>query len=114
MPLRMYSRARAGSTVQDLGRFASGWTRGYVRERPTPPHGPNPETRTLRIVFFGTGDFAIPSLKALKESGLSPELVVTKPDAPRGRGRKIYDAEVKLAANDLELPCAQPADPHAP
>ena len=68
----------------------------------------------MRIVFFGTGDFAIPSLKALKESGLSPELVVTKPDAPRGRGRKIYDAEVKLAANDLELPCAQPADPHAP
>ena len=68
----------------------------------------------MRIVFFGTGDFAIPSLRALKESGLSPELVVTKPDAPRGRGRKIYDAEVKLAANDLELPCAQPVDPHAP
>lgn len=68
----------------------------------------------MRIVFFGTGDFAIPSLKALKEGGLSPELVVTKPDAPRGRGRKIYDAEVKLAANELELPCAQPADPHDP
>jgi methionyl-tRNA formyltransferase len=68
----------------------------------------------LRIVFFGTGDFAIPSLKALKEGGFAPELVVTKPDAPRGRGRKIYDAEVKLAANDLELPCAQPVDPHSP
>ncbi|MEC8652333.1 MAG: methionyl-tRNA formyltransferase [Planctomycetota bacterium] len=68
----------------------------------------------MRIVFFGTGDFAIPALKALKAGGLAPELVVTKPDAPRGRGRKIYDAEVKLAANDLELPCAQPADPHAP
>ena len=65
----------------------------------------------MRIVFFGTGDFAIPSLKALQENGLSPELVVTKPDAPRGRGRKIYDAEVKLAAQDLDLPCAQPADP---
>ena len=68
----------------------------------------------MRIVFFGTGDFAIPSLKALKENGLSPDLVVTKPDAPRGRGRKIYDAEVKLAANALELPCAQPVDPHDP
>ena len=66
----------------------------------------------MRIVFFGTGDFAIPSLKALKEGGFAPELVVTKPDAPRGRGRKIYDAEVKLAANDLELPCEQPADLH--
>ncbi|MGC6487800.1 MAG: methionyl-tRNA formyltransferase [Planctomycetota bacterium] len=68
----------------------------------------------MRIVFFGTGDFAIPALRALKESGLSPQLVVTKPDAPRGRGRKIYDAEVKLAAQDLELAYAQPADPHAP
>ncbi len=68
----------------------------------------------MRIAFFGTGDFAIPSLKALKDGGFAPEIVVTKPDAPRGRGRKIYDAEVKLAANDLELPCAQPADPHAP
>ena len=67
----------------------------------------------MRIVFFGTGDFAIPSLKALHENGLTPELVVTKPDAPRGRGRKIYDAEVKLAANDLDLPCAQPEDPRA-
>lgn len=67
----------------------------------------------MRIVFFGTGDFAIPSLKALQENGLTPELVVTKPDAPRGRGRKIYDAEVKLAANDLDLPCAQPEDPRA-
>lgn len=68
----------------------------------------------MRIVFFGSSDFANPSLKALKEGGHAPELVVTKPDAPRGRGRKIYDAEVKLAANELDLPCAQPVDPHSP
>lgn len=68
----------------------------------------------LRIVFFGSSDFAIPSLKALKEGGFSPDLVVTKPDAPRGRGRKIYEAEVKLAANELGLTCVQPVDPHAP
>lgn len=68
----------------------------------------------LRIVFFGSSDFAIPSLKALKEGGFSPDLVVTKPDAPRGRGRKIYEADVKLAAIDLELTCSQPADPHDP
>lgn len=66
----------------------------------------------MRIVFFGSSDFAIPSLKALKEGGFAPELVVTKPDAARGRGRKIYDSEVKLAANELGLPCAQPDDPH--
>ncbi len=66
----------------------------------------------MRIVFFGSSDFAIPSLQALKAGGFSPELVVTKPDAPRGRGRKIYDSEVKLAAVELGLPCEQPADPH--
>jgi methionyl-tRNA formyltransferase len=67
---------------------------------------------TLRIVFFGSSDFAIPALTALKEGGFAPLLVVTKPDAPRGRGRKIYPAEVRLAAELLELPVAQPADPH--
>ncbi|MCU0863670.1 MAG: methionyl-tRNA formyltransferase [Planctomycetes bacterium] len=66
----------------------------------------------MRIVFFGSSDFAIPSLKALKDGGFAPDLVVTKPDAPRGRGRKIYDSEVKLAAEELGLPCDQPTDPH--
>jgi methionyl-tRNA formyltransferase len=68
----------------------------------------------LRIVFFGSSDFAIPSLKALAEGGFAPVLVVTKPDAPRGRGRKIYDSEVKLAAQEVGLPFAQPTDPHDP
>lgn len=67
----------------------------------------------MKIVFFGSSDFANPSLKALKEAGFAPELVVTKPDAPRGRGRKIYPADVRLAAEELELPYAQPEDPHA-
>lgn len=67
----------------------------------------------MRIVFFGSSDFAIASLKALKEGGFPPQLVVTKPDAPRGRGRKIYPAEVRLAAEELGLTCAQPEDPHA-
>lgn len=71
-------------------------------------------TFPLRIVFFGSSDFAIASLKALKEGGLAPLLVVTKPDAARGRGRKIYESDVKLAATELGLPCAQPADPHDP
>ncbi len=68
----------------------------------------------MRILFFGSSDFAIPALTALKAAGHAPELVVTKPDAARGRGRKIYDSEVKLAAAELGLPCAQPEDPHAP
>jgi len=68
----------------------------------------------LRIVFFGSSDFAIPALEALKVGGFAPELVVTKPDAPRGRGRKIYESELKAAAVELGLPCEQPDDPHAP
>jgi hypothetical protein len=54
-----------------------------------------------------------PLAEGLKEGGFAPDLVVSKPDAPRGRGRKIYDSEVKLAAQELGLPCQQPADPHA-
>jgi methionyl-tRNA formyltransferase len=68
----------------------------------------------LKVVFFGCGDYARPSLRALVEGGFSPELVVTKPDAPRGRGRKIYPAEVRLEAEELGLPFEQPADLHAP
>lgn len=68
----------------------------------------------MRIVFFGCGDYANPSLDALIAAGFRPELVVTKPDAPRGRGRKIYPAEVRLHAEELGLPIAQPEDPHDP
>lgn len=68
----------------------------------------------MKIVFFGSSDFANPSLKALKEADLAPSLVVTKPDAPRGRGKKIYPADVRLGAEELELTCEQPVDPHDP
>ncbi|MEM7203809.1 MAG: methionyl-tRNA formyltransferase [Planctomycetota bacterium] len=68
----------------------------------------------MKIVFFGSSDFARPALRVLTEAGLAPTLVVTKPDAPRGRGRKIYPAEVKLEAEDLKLTYEQPEDPNAP
>jgi len=64
----------------------------------------------VKIVFLGTDDFPVPTLKALVEANLSPDLVVTKPDAPRGRGRKIYPQKIRLVAEELELPCEQPAD----
>lgn len=68
----------------------------------------------MKVVFFGCGDYARPSLRALVEGGFTPELVVTKPDAPRGRGRKIYPAEIRLEAEELGLPFEQPADLHDP
>ena len=68
----------------------------------------------MKTFFLGSSDYSIPSLKALVAAGMAPALVVTKPDAPRGRGRKIYPAELRLAAEELGLPCEQPADPHDP
>ena len=68
----------------------------------------------MKIVFFGSSDYANPSLTALTEGGFKPVLVVTKPDAPRGRGRKIYPAEVRLQAEELGLDYVQPESPHDP
>lgn len=68
----------------------------------------------MRIVFFGCGEYACPSLDALLAAGIRPALVVTKPDSPKGRGRKIYPAEVRLHAEELSLEVAQPTDPHDP
>lgn len=64
----------------------------------------------MKIVFFGSSDYALPALKALVDADMAPALVVTKPDAPRGRGRKIYPAEVRLGAEELSLPFEQPEE----
>jgi len=63
----------------------------------------------LRIVFFGTPDYAVPALRALAgDARFRAELVVTQPDRPAGRGRKLTAPPVKLAAQSLGLPVHQP------
>lgn len=62
----------------------------------------------LRVVFFGTPDFAVPSLDALLRSPHRVLGVVTQPDRPRGRGRKTTAAPVKIRARDAGLPVLQP------
>lgn len=62
----------------------------------------------MRIVFMGTADFAVPCLKALAEDGYQIAGVVTQPDRPRGRGRKLAATPVKQAAEQLGLPIFQP------
>ena len=57
---------------------------------------------------MGTPDFAVPSLRALYENGHHIDLVVTRPDRPKGRGRKISPPPVKIEAFDLALECIQP------
>ncbi len=64
----------------------------------------------MNLIFFGTDDFPVPSLNALAESEFRPSLVVSKPDSPRGRGRKIYPQKIRLVSETLEIPCEQPLD----
>lgn len=61
-----------------------------------------------RIAFAGTPDFAVPSLRALVGTGAAVPLVLTQPDRPAGRGRKVTPSPVKQAALELGLPLAQP------
>ncbi len=63
---------------------------------------------TLRIVFFGTPDFAVPSLDALLRSRHQVVGVVTQPDRPRGRGQKTTDAPIKARALEAGIPIIQP------
>jgi methionyl-tRNA formyltransferase len=62
----------------------------------------------LRIVFMGTPNFAVPSLELLLAQGHKVVAVVTAPDAPRGRGRKIIPSPVKQTAQVYGIPVLQP------
>ncbi len=61
-----------------------------------------------RAVFMGTPEFAVPSLRALVEAGYDIVGVVTQPDRPAGRGRRLLAPAVKEAALTLGLPVLQP------
>ncbi|WP_448574770.1 methionyl-tRNA formyltransferase [Thermomicrobium sp.] len=63
----------------------------------------------LRLVFFGTPEFAVPALRTLAaQSDFAVVLVVTQPDRPAGRGRGLQPPPVKVHAQELGLPCWQP------
>ena len=62
----------------------------------------------LRVVFFGTPAFAVPTLQTLLESRHPVVGVVTQPDRPRGRGQQVSDAPVKALAVKHGLPLLQP------
>lgn len=63
----------------------------------------------VRILFFGSPDFAVPTLRALVASSHSVTGVVTQPDRPRGRGQHVTRGAVAAAADVLGLPVVQPA-----
>jgi methionyl-tRNA formyltransferase len=62
----------------------------------------------MRIVFWGTPDFALPALHALSEEGHDVLAVVTQPDRPAGRGRTLGISPVKAAALAEGIPVLQP------
>lgn len=64
--------------------------------------------KTLRIVFMGTPEFAVSTLGSLLMNGFNVVAVVTTPDKPSGRGRKITKSAVKEFAEYSYLPILQP------
>lgn len=61
-----------------------------------------------RVIFFGTSDFAVLSLKALYKNNYDILLVVTQSDQPKGRGQKLSSPPVKILAEQLMLNIIQP------
>lgn len=64
--------------------------------------------KPINIVFMGTPDFAVPTLHKLHQNKYRVSLVVTQPDRPRGRGRKIHPPPVKQAALAMGCDIDQP------
>lgn len=62
----------------------------------------------LQIVFMGTPDFSVPSLKAIHAADFTIRAVYTQPDKQRGRGKKVSASPVKECAEKLGIPVFQP------
>ena len=61
----------------------------------------------MRVVFFGTPDFAVPSLEALLDAGHDVACVVSQPDRPSGRRRQLAPPPVKVFASERGVPVRQ-------
>ena len=68
----------------------------------------------MKIIFMGTPDFAVPSLKAITASRHEIVGIVTSPDKPAGRGQIIHATPVKSFARELSIPIFQPESLKAP
>ncbi len=65
----------------------------------------------MRVLFWGTPEFAAAPLRALIGEGFDVAGVVTQPDKPQGRSRKMLAPPVKQIALEEKIPCFQPATP---
>ena len=71
-------------------------------------------TKDLRIVFMGTPEFAVPSLDILVANGWNIVGVITAPDKPQGRGKKLGVSAVKAYAEEKGLNILQPTNLKSP
>lgn len=62
----------------------------------------------MKIVFMGTPDFSVPTLEMLLEDGHRVQAVLTQPDRPRGRGKKLQPTPVKARAEEAGIPVYTP------
>lgn len=68
----------------------------------------------MKIIYFGTPEFASSQLEAIISAGYEVAAVVTVPDKPAGRGKKIQSSDVKLTALKYNLPVMQPVSLKSP
>lgn len=66
----------------------------------------------MQIAFFGTPDFAVPSLNKLHKAGFDICCVITAKEKPKGRGLKILPSPVKIKAQELGIEVLEPEDPN--
>lgn len=77
-----------------------------------PVHTVDP--RRARIVFLGTGSFAVPSFQRLLDLGYNVVLLVTQPERPQGRKQEIVPHPIRVLAEERGVPVFQPQDVNAP
>ncbi len=70
--------------------------------------------KSLRIIFMGTPEFAVPSLEILIEHQYQVVAVITAPDRPQGRGQKLVPSPIKVVANRHSIPVLQPTNLKSP
>jgi len=68
----------------------------------------------MRVLFFGSGDFAVPTFRSIREDGHEIVTAVTQPDKPRGRGQDASPTPVKRAAMEYGIPVISPANVNDP
>jgi methionyl-tRNA formyltransferase len=69
---------------------------------------------SLKIIFMGTPEFAVPSLEILVENKFNVVAVITAPDKPQGRGQKLTASPIKEAASRHNIPVLQPTNLKSP